>query len=532
MLACRGRACGYYGWQPGGRRATVAESNAEPDPAEGPDMSRKLLVIGGGIAGLCTAVYARRCGYETAVLEMGSTVGGLATSWKRGDYTFETCLHWLTGCNPERPLYSLWREVFDIGRLGFVFPEEFVRLETEREQSLRVYTDPGRLREELLAKAPEDAREIRRWTRAIERFRGFPMSDFAPDRQRRIRDDLQLLPRLPALWRWSQMTGEEYGKRFRHPLLRSLFGESDMGQLSAIALMFALAWMSERDAAYVIGGSRAITGLIEENLRRLGGELHLNARVEKILVENDRAVGVRLAGGETVLADWVVSAADGHATLFDLLEGRYLDDAIHRRYAEGKTFPSYLQVSLGIRRDLSAQPAFLTRILDIPLQVDPMTALSQVSFRFFHFDPTFAPAGKTAVTCFLPTRHHRFWTELQLSSPEAYRSEKARVQGAVVDILERIIPGVGSAIEVADVSTPATVSRFTGNWRGSMEGWLLTPGQSYKPLPNTLSGLDRFFMAGQWVLPGGGLPSGLLTARAAIKAMCARDGVPFLAAMS
>ena len=54
-----------------------------------------------------------------------------------------------------------------------------------------------------------------------------------------------------------------------------------------------------------------------------------------------------------------------------------------------------------------------------------MTALSQVSFRFFHFDPTFAPPDKTAVTCFLPTRHDRFWTELQLSRPDAYHSEKA-----------------------------------------------------------------------------------------------------------
>ena len=60
-----------------------------------------------------------------------------------------------------------------------------------------------------------------------------------------------------------------------------------------------------------------------------------------------------------------------------------------------------------------------------------MTALSQVSFRFFHFDPTFAPPDKTAVTCFLPTRHDRFWTELQLSRPDAYHSEKARVQSAV-----------------------------------------------------------------------------------------------------
>lgn len=490
-------------------------------------MGRKLVIVGGGVAGLCAGVYACKGGYETTVLEMGASAGGLATSWRRGEYTFETCLHWLTGCNPERPLYARWREVFDIGKLRLVHPAEFVRLETEEGQGLRIYTDPGRLREELLAKAPRDARQIRRWIGGIERFARLDLPDFDASALSRVRDTLRALPCLPALWRWSQLTGEEYARRFEHPLLKALFGEGDTRRLSAIALMFALAWMSQRDAAYVVGGSRAITGLIEESLHRLGGTLRCDARVERILIENGRAAGVRLAGGEVIPADWVVSAADGHSTLFDLLEGRYVDVATRQRYEAARIFPSYLQVSLGIARDLSAEPALLTKILDVPLQVDPMTPLSQISFRFFHFDPTFAPPGKTAVTCFLPTRHDKFWTDLQRSSPEAYQAEKSRVRSAVLAILERIVPGVSAAVEVTDVSTPATVIRFTGNWRGSMEGWLLAPGQGFRPLPNTLAGLERFVMAGQWVLPGGGLPSGLLTARSAIRAVCARDGVPF-----
>jgi phytoene dehydrogenase-like protein len=52
----------------------------------------KIVIIGAGIAGLCAAIYARRCGYEVEVLEKHDTAGGLATSWRRGDYTFETCL--------------------------------------------------------------------------------------------------------------------------------------------------------------------------------------------------------------------------------------------------------------------------------------------------------------------------------------------------------------------------------------------------------------------------------------------------------
>lgn len=85
------------------------------------------------------------------------------------------------------------------------------------------------------------------------------------------------------------------------------------------------------------------------------------------------------------------------------------------------------------------------------------------------------------------------------------------------------------AIEVIDVSTPATVIRYTGNWKGSMEGWLLTPGTGFRPLPRTLPGLRQFLMVGQWVMPGGGLPSGLMTARSAIQAVCKQERVPFVA---
>jgi phytoene dehydrogenase-like protein len=285
--------------------------------------------------------------------------------------------------------------------------------------------------------------------------------------------------------------------------------------------------MNGHDAGYPIGGSQAVIQGIARKLDSLGGRLRLGAKVERILVEDDTAVGVQLVGGESIAADWVISAADGHATIYDLLGGKYRDKAIEKIYNELETFPSYLQVSFGVARDLSQQPGFATRLLDTPLQVDPGTQLRQVSFRFFHYDPTFAPAGKTAVTCFLPTRNFEFWVQLQQNDPEKYQAEKQRIAEAVIAILERMVPEVRPSIEVIDVSTPATVIRYTGNWKGSMEGWLLTPASGFRQLPNTLPGLRHFMMAGQWVMPGGGLPSGLMTARSAIQAICKQDRVPF-----
>src|SRR5271157_4547903 len=189
--------------------------------------------------------------------------------------------------------------------------------------------------------------------------------------------------------------------------------------------------------------------------------------------------------------------------------------------------PSYLQVSLGVARDLSQQPGYLRLLLDKAIEVDPQTYLRALSFRIFNFDPTFAPKGKTAVTCFLPTRNVDWWTEFRREDDQRYQAEKHRVADAVLGVLERRLPGIRADIDTIDVSTPATVIRYTGNWKGSMEGWLMTPDTGLGSLPQTLPGLKHFAMVGQWVQPGGGLPSGLMTARAAILAICRQDHVPF-----
>src|SRR5207237_851522 len=73
-----------------------------------------------------------------------------------------------------------------------------------------------------------------------------------------------------------------------------------------------------------------------------------------------------------------------------------------------------------------------------------------------------------------------FWTDLQQNDPGRYQHEKHRVAEAVIAVLERSVADIRQAIEVIDVSTPATVIRHTGNWQGSMEGWLLTPNTGFR----------------------------------------------------
>ena len=216
-------------------------------------------------------------------------------------------------------MYSRWLELFDIDKLRFVYHEEFVRIEDEHGECLRCYSNIDRLEAEMLRRAPQDAVEISNFASAVRSLSRFKMPDPTEGLGGNWLTYLRDIPYLPLLHDLSSMSSKEYGYKFTDPLIRDFFGEGDMGQLSALALLFSLAWMNGLDAGYPIGGSQAVIRAIADKLAGLGGRLRLGAKVERILVEGDSAVGVRLIGGETIAADWVISAADGHATIYDLL---------------------------------------------------------------------------------------------------------------------------------------------------------------------------------------------------------------------
>jgi phytoene dehydrogenase-like protein len=487
---------------------------------------KKAVIIGGGIAGLCAGVYLQKNGFETEIIEKHSIAGGLATGWARKGYTFENCVHWLVGSKEGADLNAMWKEVFDIRKLEF-FDDEVYQVVEKGSERVVIYKDPHRLERELLEKAPEDAAAIREFARLVRKLAGFKMSggDSLPARLSAL---VSMLPVMPVFARYGKRTMKDWVAKYKNPLLREFFG-SGLEEMSFLAIAFSLAWMSTGNAGYPIGGSLKMIGLIADRFRELGGKIRFNAEAGRILVENDRAVGIELAGGEKIAADVVVSAADGHATIFDMLGGRYLGDKLKKAYETYTPFPSYVQVSLGVGAGMKNEPGFLLRTLDAPLEIDPETKTGSLSYRIFHFDPTFAPPGKTAVVVFLGTYNDGYWRSLREKDRSKYESEKERVADAVIADFGKRFPAAKDKIEVVDVATPATVVRYTNNWRGSMEGWLITPATGMRPLPKTLPGLSAFYMVGQWTQPGGGLPTGLMNGREVSKLICRDHRMPWRA---
>jgi phytoene dehydrogenase-like protein len=109
-----------------------------------------------------------------------------------------------------------------------------------------------------------------------------------------------------------------------------------------------------------------------------------------------------------------------------------------------------------------------------------------------------------------------------------YQLEKDRAAERIVAHIDRYLPGTKGNVEMTDVATPLTFWRSARAWRGAFEGWM-PASNTLKHVAKELAGLERFYMAGQWVEPGGGVPVATMSGRHVVEIMCRAMGRPFAA---
>ena len=495
-----------------------------------PDKS--IIIIGAGIAGLAAGCYGQMNGYRTQIFELHDKPGGLCTSWKRMGYTFNGCIHWLVGSGQGSAMNRLWQELGAVQRRQFVNHDEFLRIEGASGKAFIVYTNVDRLEQHMRELAPADADVIHEFAAAVRAFARMDMPlDMPGGWVEWIKLGVGILPFLRPMRKWSKITVQDFAARFRDPFLREAFNQFfGLPDFPMVGALMTLAWMHKHDAGYPIGGSLEFSEAIECRYLDLGGELHYRSRVQKILVDasRDRAVGVCLDDETEHRADVVISAADGHATIFDMLEGKYVDDTIRGYYRELPIFQPMIQVSLGVAHDLSNLPHMSSFPLEKPVRIAGQ-ARERMSMKHFCYDPTLAPKGKSAVVVSFDS-NYAYWKQLS-EDRERYDAEKQQIAITVMEQLDKRLPGFMGQVEAVDVATPLTTERYTGNWQGSIEGWMITTrtvGMMFGDgMKKTLPGLDNFYMAGQWVEPGGGVPTAAMSGRKVMQAICKRDKKPF-----
>ena len=486
-------------------------------------MGKSIIIIGAGVTGLSAGCYGQMNGYRTSIFEMHDKTGGVCTGWKRKGYTIDGCMHWLVGTSPANSFYHIWEELGVAPGWSIVDHEQYMSIEGEGGKVFTVYADIDRLEQHMKELAPEDKDVIEELTKGVRDCTRMNMPmEKAPELYSRF------------MRKWGKVPSLDFARRFKNPFLRAAFSTAfiaDVADFPILCMLMTLAWLHQKAAGYLVGGGLALSDAIERRYLSLGGELHCKSRVDKILVESDKAVGVHLADGTEHRGDIVISAADGHTTIFDMLDGRYIDEIIRGYYDNPKLFPPLVYVGLGVAHSFDSVPSSVAG-MSFPID-EPVTIAEhehkRLGVQIYSFDPTLAPKGKTVLRAQFNTDYD-YWKRLR-QDPERYNEEKEQIAEQVITALDQRFPGLAAKVEMHDVATPTTWERYTGNWRGSYEGWLPTAQSLGARMSKTLPGLDNFYMAGQWVEPGGGLPTAAMSGRNVTQIICKKDNRQFVTTM-
>jgi phytoene dehydrogenase-like protein len=495
-------------------------------------MAKSIIIIGAGMGGLAAGVYGQINGYETQILEMHTKPGGQCTSWKRKGYTFDPCIHHFFGCKPGSRVNQMWHE---LGAL----PRELVTLEactavaSPDGKMFIDYYDLERLKNTLLSLSRADSKMIEQYIGAIKVFANEKIGDAMDSGS--FWKMMTIFPAMLPVRKWLKMNMLTYAERFSDPFLRKAFALLIYANPDAPLPFHFMRHVGglNGDIQWPVGGATEFAKSIERRYLALGGKVHYGSRVEKILVEKDKAVGVKLADGSEHRADIVISNADGRKTILNMLDGKYINETVRGYCAQNQDeTPFAVDVFLGVNRDLSVEPSSLVLLLDPPVTIANHKHES-LEAQLYGFDKSMAPAGKGTIKVEL-TASYAYWKQLY-NDREKYKQQKQKVAEQVIEILESHFRGIKNQVEVIDVSTLMTWERYMGG----TQGWFNFPNRkldftmredlSDKKFKTTLPGLSDFYFVGVWATAMGSLAHNAISGKTTIRRICKKDGKEFKA---
>jgi all-trans-retinol 13,14-reductase len=491
------------------------------------------VVIGAGLGGLSAAAAFARQGFKVLVLEQHSVPGGYASAFKRpGGFTFDVSLHSTTvGLrNGIANLISGFPEIEDVvfaphrPLYRAVYPDYDIRV-PDRDMASYIallkknFPDDGAAIDGIFA-------DMKGFTDDVQRLSGAGgqanMADFPKA--------------YPFLFKnFNRTWGAMLDERVQNPKLKAvisgLWGYFGLppSKLSAFYYAMPLVGYLENGGFYPAGTSQRISDAFVGLIKKNGGEVKLNTRVERVLTLDHAATGVRTADGAEYKARAVVSNANAVDTLTRMMDEReFLKDTLARMDKYSISF-STLLIWMGLKTDLVRKVGikdseiFFTPGYDVEAAYEEALAgglPDNPGFGLTLYDnvcPGCSPKGKNTVNI-ITMQGYDHWkkyeTDYFYGNKDAYNKEKMRLADILIGQAEKkFLPGLRQAIEVLEVATPLTNLRYTSNPRGAIYGWDQTVDNSGQRRFPQKTPIKNLYLAGAWTFPGHGygacIPSGL-----------------------
>jgi len=471
------------------------------------------IIIGSGIGGLVTATQLAAKGANVLVLEKYIIPGGSAGYFERQGYRFDVGASMIFGFGSQGTTNLLTRALEAVDTSLETIPDPVqIHYHLPNNLDVRVHRDYKQFLEELIAQFPHEAEGIRKFydecwqvfnclnamellsleePRYLTRvFFQHPLAclglvKYLPQNvgdiaRRYIRDSALLNFIDIECYCWSVVPGS------KTPMINAgmVFSDRHYGGIN-----------------YPKGGVGQIAQKLVEGLEKKGGKIQYKARVKEIILENNKAVGVRLADGTEYRGKRIISNATRWDTFEKLLPLETLPKKEEKWQQNYQKSPSFLSLHLGVKAEVVPEGTDCHHILleNWDKMEDPEGTIF-LSIPTL-LDPDLAPPGHHIFHTFTPS-----WIDdWQGLSPQDYHDKKDQAAARIVRRLEKIFPGLEAGLSYQEVGTPRTHRRFLGRDDGTYGPIPRRKLKGLLAMPFNQTTIPGLYCVGDSTFPGQGL---------------------------
>ena len=475
----------------------------------------RAVVIGAGLGGLSAAMRLGAKGYAVTVLDRLDVPGGRASAIHSNGHRFDLGPTIVTVPGVFEKLWAACGRDFH-AEVDLRPLDPFYEIRWPDGSHFTARQSTREMVQEIRRLSPGDVKGYLRFLKDAKRRYVLGFEGMVAEPMHRFWDTLKVIPQF-ALLRADQSILTLARKRVRDERLRMALSFHPLfigGDPMHVTSMYGLVSHLEKEFGvhYAIGGVQAMADAMARVVRDQGGTLRLGVEADEILIRDGQATGVRMADGETVAADVVVSNADAGHTYTRLLRNspkrRWSDAKLRSRRWSMGLFVWYFGTrgtrgkwgDVGHHTILSG-PRYEGLLRDIFIKGKLAEDMSLYLHRPSVTDPTAAPEGDDTFYALSPVPH------LGHDDPVDWTAMRDSYRDKVAAVLERTIPGFRRHLSAELVFTPEDFRDRYLSPLGS--GFSIEPRilQSAWFRPHNISEEARgLYLVGAGTHPGAGLP--------------------------
>lgn len=502
---------------------------------------KKIVIIGGGIAGLSAGIYARKAGYEVTIYEKNPVPGGNCSGWRRGDYFIDNCIHWMTGTKAETPQYEIWKELNALNDNTKIIERESFYVSEYNGERVTLWRDIDRTEREMLELSPADEKQIKKFIKYVKVGQALQSTKEETEESNQTLLPVQVIQ---GMLEYGGLSLKTLSDKFEHPLLKRLMLDFMAKEYEAYWLVMAYSFFIAGNGDIPEGGSMQIVNNLVDYFKALGGELRTGTQVSKILVGKRKfkinatifnpkdmklskiktvvarkAEAMLLADGTKIAADYFICAGGMKHTFNNLLGRKYIPKRIKKLLKDKKEHHIYSSYQVAFSVDSEMPEINDTLSFDCePIDVGRQIVERITVKNYRTYGDYIAPKGHTVIQCSIVQykEDFKYWEKLY-TTKERYDQAKQNVAQAILQRIEAHFPEYADRINILDCWTPMTYYRRNFCEYGAYMRYITTVASTKAFLPCTIKGLSNVYLAGHSLRYPGGIPTAASTGKHAVE---------------